>query len=168
MADNFTVELPPDSWLPNATNGPAQACIATYDLPYMAFDDSTKETAFSKIIRCPSGYTGSGTLKADIDYIMATATSGTVDWEVSVQAVTPGDSLDMDAGESYDTLNSNSGTVPGTAGYPQRITVTLTNKDSIAAGDLVRLKLARDAADGTNDTATGDARVLCVTLREEV
>lgn len=167
MANNFQVDFAPDAWLPDATNGPAQPNIATYDRPYLAFDDTTQETARSYPISMPAAYTGSGTLKARITYMMATATSGTVDFEVSVEAVTDGDSLDMDGAESFDAVNSGTETVPGTAGYPSMIEVTVSNKDSVAAGDYVRLKLARDADDGTNDTATGDARVLLVTLFEE-
>lgn len=169
MANNFEITLTPSAWLPNATNGPAQACMATYDRSNMAYDDTTKETAISKAIRIPAAYTGSGTLKADIDYAMATATSGNVAFEVSVEAVTPGDAIDLDAADSFDSANSNSGAVPATAGYPQRITVTLSSKDSVAAGDYVRLKLARIApTNGSTATATGDARVLSVVLREEV
>jgi hypothetical protein len=78
-----------------------------------------------------------------------------VEFEASVMAVSDGDSQDLDT-ESYDTVNTGTATVPGTAGYLDVISVTLTNADSLAAGDLVRIKLSRDADDGTNDTATGD------------
>lgn len=116
----------------------------------------------------PSAYTGSGTLKADIHYMMASATSGTVNFEVSVEAVTAADATDLDAGESFDSVNSGSATVPGTAGYLGVMTITLTNKDSVAAGDYVRLKLDRDGDDGgSDDTATGDAYVMLVVVREE-
>jgi hypothetical protein len=46
------------------------------------------------------------------------------------------------------------------------VSVTLTNADSIAAGDLVRISISRDADDGTNDTATGDLYLLAAELRE--
>ena len=73
-------------------------------------------------------------------------------------AVSDGDSADM-ATDSFDTVNSQNATVPGTAGYPDVISVTLSNADSVAAGDWVCISLARDADDGTNDDATGDAEV---------
>jgi len=52
-------------------------------------------------------------------------------------------------------------------GNTQDISVTLTNNDSIAVGDLCRLRLNRDA-DGSaiTDSATGDAYVLGVELRD--
>ena len=42
---------------------------------------------------------------------------------------------------------------------------TYTAMDNLAAGDLCLLCLKRDADDGTNDTATGDAHVVAVALR---
>ncbi|MCL4822575.1 MAG: hypothetical protein KJZ57_00025 [Anaerolineales bacterium] len=57
-------------------------------------------------------------------------------------------------------------TAPGTAGYIDQFTATLTNKDSVAAGDYVRIRLMRDADDGTNDTASGDCYVLMAEIRE--
>lgn len=167
MANNFEINLPPSAWLPAATNGPAQGSLATYDRPYLAFDDSTDESAITRPFQMPAAYTGSGTLKADIDYVMASATSGKVDFEISVEAITPADAVDLDAADSFDTANNNNETVPGTAGYLSKLTVTLSSKDSVQPGDYVRLKINRDANDGTNDTATGDARVLLVVLREE-
>jgi hypothetical protein len=129
----------------------------------MAFDDTTKETTISK----PFRWAASGTVTARVYFIMASATSGKVDFEIAVEAITAGDALDLDTSESFDTVNTGTApTVPGTAGYLGTMDITLTNKDSAAAGDYVRLSLARDAADGTNDTATGDAYVLLVTLLE--
>lgn len=167
MANNCEIDFPVAAWLPDATNGPSQGTIATYDRPYLAYDDSTKETARSACKRMPAAYTGSGTLKGAVQFMMATATSGTVDIELSIEAVTEADATDLDAGESFDAVNSGSETVPGTAGYFGEIVITLANKDSVAAGDYFRLKMARDATDGTHDTATGDCRVLGVTVFEE-
>ena len=131
--------------------------------PALAFDDTTPETC-QWTVAAPQGLTG--TMTAVVTYIMASATSGTVEFEVSVEAVTDGDSTDLDAGDSFDSINTGSETVPGTAGYMSQIAVTLTNQDSIAAGDYVRVKLSRDADDGTNDTATGDCYVLAVEIRD--
>ena len=167
MANNFEHNLYANAFLPDATNGPAQVTTGTVDRQYLAFDDTTTETARSFAFQMPAAYTGSGTLKADVWYRMASATSGTVEFELSVEAISDGDSIDMDTTESFDSVNNASETVPGTAKYPSKVTATLTNKDSVAAGDSVRIKIARDADDGTNDTATGDARVWLVVIREE-
>lgn len=128
----------------------------------LAFDASTDEACYWSFI-CPQGGIGT-TLSCVVYYAMASATSGAVYWQAALEAVTPGDSLDLDASTSFDTANSGNGTVPGTAGYMQSISITMTNKDSIAAGDLCWLKLNRDA-DHASDTATGDALVYRVELR---
>lgn len=130
----------------------------------LAYDASTAETAYWVCI-APQGLTG--TMTAVVTYMMASATSGKVDFEISIEAITSGDSTDIDSTDSFDTANTiTAPTVPGTAGFPQQFSCTLTNQDSVAAADWVRLRLVRDAADGTNDTATGDCYVLAVELRD--
>lgn len=134
--------------------------------PVLAFDADTDETCYWTAV-VPQGWTG--TITAYIYYIMASATSGKVDFEVAVEAVTDGDSTDLDAGTSFDTANTiTAPTVPGTAGYIDVITCTLTNNDSSAAGDYIRFSLMRDADDGTNDTASGDCYVLAMEIRDNV
>lgn len=165
MANNFEISLPAQSFVLPSTAYPNRGVVQ--NRPFVSFDDSTVEGVRIGPVQMPAAYTGSGTLKADIHYIMASATADKVDFEVSVEAFTAADAVDLDAGESFDTANAADQTVPGTAGHLGVLTITLTNKDSVAAGDYVRLKLERDADDATNDTATGDARVLMVVLREE-
>lgn len=132
--------------------------------PVLAFDASTDETCYWTLL-WPQGATG--TLSLVVSYAMASATSGKVDFEVAVEAITDGDSTDLDATTSFDTANTiTAPTVPGTAGYIDQFSCTLTNKDSVAEGDYVRISLTRDANDGTNDTATGDCYVLGCELRE--
>jgi hypothetical protein len=128
--------------------------------PKLLFDDTTPQLAYW-VFRMPANY-ASG-LVAKIQYSMASAVANEVDFEVSVMAVTDADAQDLDS-DSYDTANSGSATVPGTAGYLDEISVTLSNADSVAAGDWVALRLARDADDATNDDATGDAEVWNVSL----
>lgn len=131
--------------------------------PVLAFDATTGETAYWTFV-APQGLTG--TLTAIIHYAMASATTGGVAFDVALEAITPGDATDTDATTSFDTVNGGSdATVPGTAGYIDSVSVTLTNADSIAAGDYVRLSLARDVADA-NDTATGDCYVFEVEFRD--
>jgi hypothetical protein len=131
--------------------------------PVLAFDASTSETAQWTGI-APQGLTG--TLTAVITYMMASATTGGVVFDVSLEAVTDGDSTDLDAGDSFDSANENGDlSVPGTAGHIDQISITLTNADSIAAADYFRLRIARDVANA-NDDATGDAYLLCLELRD--
>ncbi len=133
--------------------------------PVLAFDASTDETCYWTGI-APQGLTG--TITIVITYAMASATTGTVGFQVALEAITDGDTTDTDATTSFDTVNNSaSTTVPGTAGYIDQISVTCTNADSIAAADYYRLSLNRDA-DGSaiTDSATGDAYVLAVELRD--
>lgn len=131
--------------------------------PVLAFDASTSETAYWTLI-APQGITGAWT--AVISYAMASATSGGVAFDVALEAIGSGDATDTDAATSFDSVNGGSdASVPGTAGYMEQISITLTNADSIAAGDLVRVSLARDVADAA-DTATGDCYVFAVELRD--
>lgn len=131
--------------------------------PVLAFDATTQETCQWTSI-APQGLTG--TLTAVISYIMASATTGGVIFGVALEAITDGDATDLDAGDSFDTDNENGDlTVPGTAGHIDQISITLTNADSLAAGDYFRLRLRRDPADA-NDDATGDCYVLSVELRD--
>ncbi len=142
----------------------AAALLSVNARDVLAFDAAAAETAYWDV-PMPQGITG--TLQAIISYFMASATSGKVDFEVSIEAITPGDATDLDAGTSFDTANAvTAPTVPATAGYESTITCTLTNADSYAAGDMVRLRLVRDATDGTNDTAAGDAYVRGVELQK--
>lgn len=167
MANNFEINLPAHAFVIPSSGGCSRG--VTQNRPYLAFDAAAQESSLSPAFQMPAAYTGSGTLKVDIHYIMASATSGTVNFEVSVEAVTAADATDLDAGESFDSVNSGSATVPGTAGYLGVMTITLTNKDSVAAGDYVRLKVDRDGDDaGSDDSAAGDAYVLLVVVREEV
>jgi hypothetical protein len=129
--------------------------------PYLGFDAATNENCIWTGI-VPQGWTG--TITAIVSYIMASATSGDVDIDVEVEAITDGDSVDLDVATSFDTANSTDNTtVPGTAGFIDQITVTLTNNDSSAAGDYIRFRLTRDAV---SDTAAGDMRVLAMEIRD--
>lgn len=129
--------------------------------PVLAFDASTNESCQWTVI-IPQGWTG--TVTAIITYVMASATSGDVDVDVEVEAVSDGDATDLDAGDSFDTVNSTDNTtVPGTAGYIDQISVTLTNDDGAAAGDYARFRLTRDAV---SDTASGNMYVLAVEIRD--
>jgi hypothetical protein len=128
--------------------------------PYLAFDAAVQETCYWTFV-APAGLTTP--LTAVIHFRMASATTGTVQFDVALEAITPGDALDLDAASSFATANSSSlQAVPATAGYLGTLTITLSNNDSIAAGDLVRLRLARNMA----DTAAGDCQVLAVELRD--
>lgn len=161
MATTRTVLTPFSAEFPSS-NFPGLTTINAR--PVLAYDASTQETAYWTLV-APQGL--SGALSCVLTYMMASATSGNIEFEVAVEAITDGDATDLDATASFDTVNSSGATaVPGTAGYIDQISVTLTNADAIAAGDLIRISISRDADDATNDTAAGDLYFLVAELRE--
>jgi hypothetical protein len=123
------------------------------------FDATNEEWCTFQTI-WPADYTGSPVAK--VTYKMASATSNGVAWDVRIGATSDGDSQDQDA-QDFGSSNVNSGTVPGTAGHIDVISVTLTNADSVAAGDFVVVRLARATGNG-GDTATGDAEFLGLSI----
>lgn len=133
--------------------------------PALGFDAGTDETCYWSMI-APQGLTG--TLSLIVTYMMASGITGTVGLQAQVEAVSDGDATDLDSTTSFDTVNNSaSTTVPGTAGYIDQITITLTNADSVAAGDYLRIAVNRDAnGSAIADTATGDLYILMVELRD--
>jgi hypothetical protein len=131
--------------------------------PALAFDDTTDESAYWTAVGWQEL---SGALTAVLSLVMASATSGAVRFQVAVEAVTAGDAVALASTTSFDTTNSGGATVPGTLILFQ-VSIALTNADSLAAADYLRVSVNRDA-DGTSgtDDATGDCYLLAVEIRE--
>ena len=159
----IAVFTPNSAEFPSANFPQITTIHSTGRRPVLAFDASTQETCMWTGV-APTTFTGTPT--AVIQYVMASATTGSVDFEVSLEAVTDGDATDLDTAESFDTVNSGSATVPGTAGHIDQKSISLANLDGMVAGDYYRLKVSRDADDAVNDTATGDLYLLGVELRD--
>ena len=123
---------------------------------FWALDDTEEEAVITPRVKMPGQYAG-GTLKATVWGMFQTETTATDEAviDVSVEAITQGDGVDMDAGTSFDAVNQGEIDPPGTAGHEASIDITLTNKDSVAAGDYVRFGIRRDC-DEADDTATDD------------
>lgn len=148
-------------------NEPPASGYATLDTrnshPVLDLDAAANEDAvFSGVM--PQHYAGGG-VTVYLHYAMSSATSGDVDWDVAFERI--GDQqLDID-GDSFAAVNSADNTVvPGTSGLVDVVSVAFTagaDMDSVAAGESFRLKVTRDAA---SDTATGDAELIKVELRE--
>jgi hypothetical protein len=106
-------------------------------------------------------YIGSPVLK--VHYYMAGAnTSDAVVLVCQIAAVS-----DTDASVTakvFDAVNTSTTTVPDAAGTEDVASITLTNADSMAAGDRISLLLYRDANAG-GDTAAGDCVVTGVELQ---
>ena len=166
MARNFdTITIPATAMRPAATNGAAFVSHnATYPRGSLAYDDTTGEVATTVNIIVPDAYTGTDTLKAVLLFYSASANSGTAAWAIECEAVTPGDTLDLGAAVSFDSANTGTVALSGTAGDLTALTVTLTNKDSAASGDIFRMAISRDVS---ADSVSGDLFLTSVGLYEE-
>ena len=131
----------------------------TAPAPYLlqlAFDASGEEWV-SFQFRMPDDYASASIVK--IAFKMTSATSGAVKWGAQIAAVTPGDAVVINSAKAFATVNTATTTVPGTVGYVTESSITMSNDDSVAAGDFVVLRISRVAADAA-DTATGDAELV--------
>lgn len=125
------------------------------------FDDSTTEVAYFKAYM-PQNYSGGG-ITVTISWV-AEATSGTVDWLVAFERL-PVVAQDIDNG-GFAASKSVGRVVPLVSGAIKNSTITFTDgaeMDSIAAGNLFRMKVSRDAL---LDDAVGDASVIAVKIEE--
>ena len=139
----------------DATNPPSFAYVN--GIPYQQY-------AEGDIVRwpftVPNGYSTSDTWTLHLSLAAETATTGNVIFEAALFALSDGDSAAYDT-FSFDTANASAATaVAATVKYPFGMTITLTNKDSVAEGDTVLLQLERAAS-----TATGDITVLRAVIR---
>ena len=156
--------------LPVTANEPPSAAYATLDLrnshPTLDFDGATDEEAvFTAVL--PRLYAGGG-LTVRTFWSFTSATTGSLRVQAAIERI-DASSLDIDA-DSFASFNSAGGTAPGTSGHVIAVDVAFTSgaqMDSLAAGELFRLKIRRDA-DGTSgtDDITTDAELLSVEIRE--
>ncbi len=151
-------------------NQPPASNYATLDIrnshPVLDFDDTTDETAVFRLV-LPRTYAGGG-LTVLVHYAMTSATSGKVRWEVSIERIGNAQQ-DLDADGFASAQGVNVAAVPGTSGHVDIASIAFTNgaqMDSIAVGEAFRLKIQRKPSDTTNDTATGDAELVAVEVRE--
>lgn len=152
------------------SNEPPASAYATLDSrnshPCLDFDGATDEEAmFSAVL--PAHYAGGG-LTIETFWSFTSATSGSLRVQTAIERI-DASSLDIDA-DSFAAFNSAGGTAPGTSGQVIKVTTTHASgaeMDSLAAGELYRLKVRRDA-DGTSgtDDITTDAELLGVIVKE--
>lgn len=149
-------------------NEPPSANYATLDTrnnrPCLDFDTTTQEAAiFTGVL--PADYGGAG-ITVTVFVALSTATTGTVGFDVAIER-TDASSLDVDSDSFATAQTITAATVPGTSGQILALAVNIANgadMDSLAAGELFRLRLRRDVA---NDTAAGDAEVFAVMVKEQ-
>lgn len=143
------------------TTTPAPLTVVNGDLVLQFLDAATTTAVFSTV--APQGYTGTSTVV--LYCTMNTATSGNVRVTAAIEAVTPADALNINTTDSFDSDNALTQAVATAAGNLFTCVITCANADSIAAGDLVRVRIARVGGDGA-DTVTGTLYVRRVELRD--
>lgn len=152
------VEFKPEEAQFLAANFPAYQKVNGTNFPVsgLAYDAATDEAAFWKFRAV--GYT-SGNLTLDLYWYADTASTGNVVWEAQIAAITPNtDTQDVET-DGLATLNFAQDTHLGTTGQRlHHVAITISNLDSLAADDIVWIRIARDA-NGTNatDDMAGDA-----------
>jgi hypothetical protein len=150
-------------------NEPPSSNFATADLrnghPVLDFDAATDEDAiFTSLL--PRHYAGGG-LTVTVIWGATSATSGNVIWNSSIERLED-EGTDTDA-DSFATAQASAAVAcPATSGALQYTTITHSsgaNMDSLAAGELFRIKITRDA-NNASDTMTGDAELFAIEVRE--
>lgn len=160
MAARTLAQYGPMDAVPNSATFPAPG-VDGQSRPFLAM--ATNES-FDLQWQAPAGLTTP--LSALITYRMSSATSNNVKMRIAIEAISDGDTVDTDSASSFASDNDSSDTtVPSTAGYIDQISITLTNDDSVAAGDLCRLRVTRIAPSGS--AATGDLEFLALELRDD-
>jgi hypothetical protein len=126
----------------------------------VAFGSGSSHELIWNVPSIPDAYQG-GTLRIDVECVMASATSGNVVLTGEVESITAGDAVNLITTSNFSSPYS-SGTVgvPGSAGRRFVVTVAM---ESCLDSDYVRIRLIRDT-----DTATGDLYVIGATLYEQI
>lgn len=142
-----------------ATTFPEYAKIAGTNFPVssLKYDATADEAGFWKF---PAIAYGSGNLTLDILWYADSASSGDVVFGGAISAITPNtDTQDVET-DGLATENTVTDSHLGTTGQRVHLcTITISNLDSIAANDLVHLRIRRVGSSGS-DTMTGDAQLL--------
>jgi hypothetical protein len=149
-------------------NVPPAANFATLDHRnrhcVLDFDAAADESAIFEGV-LPRHYAGGG-ITVRLLWAGTSATSGNVVWNSAIERIDD-EGLDIDA-DSFATANAVTAGAPATSGMVQYTDIAHTSgaqMDSLAAGEAFRLKITRDADNGS-DTMTGDAELLGVEIRE--
>ena len=152
-----------------ADNEPVSTNAATLNTrnlhPILDFDKDTDESAvFSAVM--PRHYAGTTGVTVYIHWSADGVTTNNVIWDVSFERIGDGQQ-DIDS-DGFAAVNSVTDTAPGTDGFVTIASVTFTvgaDMDSVVMGELFRLKLTRDANNGS-DTLAADAQFHSIEIKE--
>jgi hypothetical protein len=166
-ADPFrTIVIPAGAMSPTTTAGCADVATVeagTNDVDYkvLDFDKATEENAFC-VFAMPDSWDG-GTITATFIWT-STVTSGDVIWGIKGRAFANDDAIDQAYGTAVTVTDTAiaSGDV-----HISSATGAMTFAGTPAGGQLVQIKVYRDADDG-GDTADADARLIAVKIEYSV
>lgn len=161
--DTLVVLMPTD-------NEPPASAYATFDVrngrPVLDFDDTMDEASLFSFV-LPRSYGGGG-LTVHVHYSMTSAVSGKVRLDASFERI--GDAVqNVDADGMAAPQSVVVGAVPATSGHVDVAAITFgagIGLDSIAAGELCRIRIERKPSDTTNDTASGDLELHAIEISE--
>lgn len=126
-----------------------------YNRWYLQFDPDTSRFADFQFIM-PATYNTAQTLTVKLMWTNTVASNNVV-WNAALMAMTSGDAALLET-DSFDTANATTTAASATIGRPVTTSITMTNKDSVAAGDICILRISRNASSGS-DTNTGVAQL---------
>ncbi len=154
--------LLPHAYFPTAT------AYATRDTrnntPVLDFDADTNESALWLDVM-PVRYAGGG-ITVEIEFAATSATSGDVVWTAALERI-GAESQDLDA-DGFAAAKTVTTTVSSTCGKTKMASIAFADgaeMDSVAAGNAFRVQITRDANNAA-DTATGDAELVAVHIKE--
>jgi hypothetical protein len=131
--------------------------------PVLTFDPATAWSALWTE-SMPSDYSGAG-VTITLYWALSAGNTGNVMWTVALERIQDG--VQDIGSDGFATAQAfAAAAAPGTNGFIAKTTLNISNganMDSIAAGDLFRIKITRDAANAS-DTATGNAQLLMATM----
>ncbi len=152
------------------SNEPPASAYATLDTrnshPCLDHDDAAASEASIFSFVLPRNYAGGG-ITVYLHWAATTATTGNVIWQTSFERIGSG-SQDTDSDGFATAVTWSAAATSGTSGN-----ITISNQahtngaqiDSIAVGELCRIKVERLGSNGS-DSMSGDAELMAVELKE--
>lgn len=158
---NVRVDLDPEAATYLATGFPQydKANGTNYPVSGLRFDASSIEAAFWRVDAFNYGASNPN-VTCELVWYAENATSGVVRWGVQIAAITPDTDTQDVTTDGLATAQTVDDTHLGTTGKRvHKASVTISNLDSLAADDLLFVRIYREA-NHANDTLANDAWLL--------
>jgi hypothetical protein len=152
----------------NSGFGPTSTTPARPDArngqPVLAFD-ATTAWFWEWITRLPTNYNGNG-LNVEILWTSAATGSGNVIWNGAFSQIQSG-TTNLSSAPTYATAQAVTGAAPGTTGVAVVTTIPFTSSQisSAVAGEFIKFRLSRDAANVLDSLNGIEAQVFSIVIR---